>query len=290
MKSNSNRRRKKRPSKKTRNSFKRVAANYTDYSMGPFDYMQPRLFNHFRYADSINVGTIAGGGWSYWAFRLNSIFDPDSSGSGHQPYGHDAMAGIYNRYRVYTCEWKVTIPSQSQSIGCFCVPLNGAAFAINSASTFALGCEMPRAKSGYTSTGGAPPVIFKGKLDLWKLTGVTRGEYTSDDRYASSYSGNPSEQMELELGFFNNSTANQDPRFIIDIWYTTESYDPIVQSASYLSSRLKTMELTDQVLAKNNNVRKDELTGNGVTLVQPAVLKPDGMPCTCHECLRQGKI
>jgi hypothetical protein len=34
-------------------------------------------------------------------FRLNSLFDPDLTGTGHQPYGFDTLATIYYRYKVH---------------------------------------------------------------------------------------------------------------------------------------------------------------------------------------------
>jgi len=33
-------------------------------------------------------------------FRANSVFDPNSTGTGHQPYGHDLWQQVYNHYRV----------------------------------------------------------------------------------------------------------------------------------------------------------------------------------------------
>lgn len=35
-----------------------------------------------------------------WVVRANSIFDPDASGAGHQPYGHDQWQTFYNHYVV----------------------------------------------------------------------------------------------------------------------------------------------------------------------------------------------
>jgi len=41
-------------------------------------------------------------------FSCNSIYDPDVSGAGHQPYGHDTYADIYNQYTVLKSRLKVT--------------------------------------------------------------------------------------------------------------------------------------------------------------------------------------
>ena len=45
----------------------------------------------------------------------NSIYDPNLSGTGHQPYGHDVYSGIYNQYTVLKsrCRFKVGATSNS---------------------------------------------------------------------------------------------------------------------------------------------------------------------------------
>lgn len=52
-----------------------------------------------RYSTSISItGTI--GVATGHIFRANSLFDPDYTGIGHQPYGFDQYAAIYNHYEV----------------------------------------------------------------------------------------------------------------------------------------------------------------------------------------------
>lgn len=43
------------------------------------------------------------------SFRLNSIYDPDFTTTGHQPYGHDTYATMYARYLVKRCRVQATI-------------------------------------------------------------------------------------------------------------------------------------------------------------------------------------
>lgn len=40
-------------------------------------------------------------------FRLNSLFDPDLTGTGHQPRGFDELASFYGRYTVVGCTIQV---------------------------------------------------------------------------------------------------------------------------------------------------------------------------------------
>lgn len=55
-------------------------------------YAKMRYNEQFRLAPGLGLAT--------QLFRANSIFDPDLTGIGHQPYKHDTYAGIYNHYVV----------------------------------------------------------------------------------------------------------------------------------------------------------------------------------------------
>lgn len=50
-----------------------------------------------------------------YLFRANSLFDPDYSGIGHQPYGFDTYATIYDYYEVIDCIITMTPISGSTS-------------------------------------------------------------------------------------------------------------------------------------------------------------------------------
>jgi len=47
------------------------------------------------------------GSYSTYCFRANSLFDPDFTGGGHQPYGHDQLMEFYNYNRVKSSNIKV---------------------------------------------------------------------------------------------------------------------------------------------------------------------------------------
>lgn len=47
-------------------------------------------------------------------YNLNSVYDPDATGAGHQPYGFDQMATLYQRYKVNAVliDFYYTAPSE----------------------------------------------------------------------------------------------------------------------------------------------------------------------------------
>lgn len=71
-----------------------------------------------RYAETITLAPTAGVPDTY-IFRANSIFDPDYSGVGHQPYGHDTYQSIYNHYKVNYATIVITpMDSSAGTLGC----------------------------------------------------------------------------------------------------------------------------------------------------------------------------
>jgi len=56
------------------------------------------------YNDTLQVALPAYGANGSQIFRLNSIFDPDYTYTGHQPYFRDQLAALYNTYKVLKCE------------------------------------------------------------------------------------------------------------------------------------------------------------------------------------------
>jgi len=71
-----------------------------------------------KYCDVLTVNAPAGlaGGASY---RANSIFDPDETGTGHQPMGYDTFALIYGVYCVLSSRMRITAVA-SGNTGALC--------------------------------------------------------------------------------------------------------------------------------------------------------------------------
>jgi len=68
----------------------------------PFTYAN--LVYPFAFSSSSTTGSV----W-YWQWRLNSLFDPDFTGSGSQPTTFDQWMALYDRYRVIATEVEISV-------------------------------------------------------------------------------------------------------------------------------------------------------------------------------------
>lgn len=59
-----------------------------------------QLHNTLTYAETINMSMVGSGLANYHQFKCNGLFDPDTSGVGHQPAHFDELAAIYHHYFV----------------------------------------------------------------------------------------------------------------------------------------------------------------------------------------------
>lgn len=60
-----------------------------------------------KYVDQVSIDPALAGTNSHF-FSANNIYDPNTTGVGHQPYGHDQYVALYNHYYVIKSSIKVT--------------------------------------------------------------------------------------------------------------------------------------------------------------------------------------
>ncbi|WP_445779495.1 hypothetical protein [Shewanella sp.] len=103
-----------------------------------------------KYCDDLTITVPNSPVGTNYLFRCNSIFDPDFTGTGHQPLGHDQWSQFYERYVVTKATLTATFKStygevnQPTNVG-VCLIANTSA-AITSADNFA---ENNRTTYGY---------------------------------------------------------------------------------------------------------------------------------------------
>lgn len=164
------------------------ATTNTVVSRGP---VAPRTIVRLKYNENyLTPGTTIDHVWN-----INSIFDPNRTGTGHQPLGYDQYAAFYNRYRVYRCDYIINIAAllsaenYKVSVG-----------ATNSASTITtanLAAEQPTFVS--KSFSNASPTTLKGSWYLPNVNGQTATQYKADDRFQAIFNADPAEVILMHI-------------------------------------------------------------------------------------------
>lgn len=182
-----------------------------------------RYITKQKYSDVFALG--AGSG-STFLYRLNSVFDPNRTGVGHQPQGFDQLATLYNRYRVIACSWVINVQS-ADPVRVGTLPTNDVPTLV-SMSDF---CERPRAKWIIQHPGGNTQYL-KGKCYLPSLVGRNKSEYMADDRYQAQVTANPAEEAVLQVAGFNLADVQVNIFGTITMEFTVEYFDlnPLNQS------------------------------------------------------------
>lgn len=100
------------------------------------------LTTNLVYADSIVLTPSAGTPTPLYAYRLNSVYDPDFTGIGGQPYWYDQLTAVYSRYIVVGAKMSVTFAYDNETsagVGPTIVGVQGAeASALSSTSAAVL--------------------------------------------------------------------------------------------------------------------------------------------------------
>ncbi len=177
-----------------------------------------RTITRLDYTDQFDI-VHTSGVLSVYTFNSNGLYDPDQTGTGHQPLGFDQYAAQYNRYRVLKLDYQVTFGNPAVSYSsyrCTVAHVNGSTVPSNPAIF-----EVPYSKQGVVGTYGTP-LTLRGSFNLTKLN-ADPAKYRIDDRYSALVTGNPAEVMYMHLGIMPNASATQ--RITVKLVYHVEFYD-----------------------------------------------------------------
>lgn len=213
---------------KRKNKFRKRSKRAPNYytvnfskSLKPFP---PRTICKLKYADQQGLTTAVGNVPVAQLYNLNSLFDPDRTGAGHQPYGFDQLATIYGRYRVFKVSYRVIFRSVvATDRGMVGVALK------NDATTLAgvnasLIQEYPRTRFKELDTTRG--TTFVGHIYLPSLNGSSPAVYKADDRFQALVNASPTELMTLQNFYVNNISSGS---VFIDtlLIFHCEFFDPL---------------------------------------------------------------
>jgi len=188
--------------------------------------LAPRTICKMKYVQEIKTDGVN----HDYIFNLNSTYDPDRTGSGHQPYGRDTYAALYNSYRVFAVQYKIYFSSNTVTSCRGALMWNTATSAINN---YGLINEFPKSRT--CIYGVNAPRTLSGHLTLANIVGVTKTQYKTDDRYAAVVGANPAQYLCLHIFNSDNdgdALASDVGQIRVELKYFVEWFDPVDMSQS----------------------------------------------------------
>lgn len=142
-----------------------------------------------------------------YSLRLSSLYDPDYTGTGHQPYQYDTLTSIYNKYIVEKVDFKIRVRQETSS------PVSSLWTGISvitdtNVAASAQGDTLDEIRERSTALAKPIPTLsnsenyveWKGSVVNHKAFGITPTQYYGDDpTFGAAYNANPTRQLFLEL-------------------------------------------------------------------------------------------
>ncbi len=127
-------------------------------------------------------------------FRLGSLFDPDLTGSGHQPYQFDQLTLMYSRYMVYGVKYSITFSNPDvDGVYCGLVIRNSTAVQTDpDGKKFDFIQEKRMAHLLPINNSGSQRRTVKGYISNAQVAGLTKKQYAAEyGNYGSLSTQNP---------------------------------------------------------------------------------------------------
>ncbi len=174
-----------------------------------------------------------------YVFRANSLFDPNYTGSGHQPLGYDQWTTFYNNWVVTKCSVKLTMTPPNLSTGTPQINNQLVAIVPRRNDPTAISDVMTALEQPYTRwamvVGYAKPPTLSMTIDCPKFFGVSRNVYSSSIEYSGAIGGNPTQTLYIVIcaGSTAQSINNPDPVYVTaEFLFETTFYGAITLASS----------------------------------------------------------
>lgn len=193
------------------------------------DYTKPmpaQLNTKFRYVSNQKQLITGVAGVPVYIFRLNSCFDPDWSGTGHQPLNWDQITPFYAFYRVNAIKFIIRFfGGSTDGIRVGYKLRNSQDFYITSSHTASAIRETQNHGIKIVNTDSpARDGIISRYVTLSRLQGISKIKYGVDDGFSAGVNANPDKSLFLDVfisGPLDNSSGYSMNFTVEIILYTT---------------------------------------------------------------------
>ncbi len=200
----------------------------------PTQNVLPNLFRRkLTYAETYAFTTGAAGVvGSTQLMSLGSIFDPNITGVGHQPYGHDQLAEWYSRYLVLAARVRLvcTTPGATAEIAVVWKYQTTQSFLTIAGMTNDRCTEAPMIGTALVGPSGIDRVMVVDiPCNIPQILGITASQYRDQyARYGALMSASPTEVATLEIGIASfTGVAGEQLSIQVVIEYDVELSEPI---------------------------------------------------------------
>lgn len=185
--------------------------------------------SNYRYVQKFNI--FSGLQCGVQSFRLNSMFDPDKTGTGHQPLFRDTMSGIYARYRINSVNWKLTCININQVQTLIGVTLTQDQGYNPAANDFETNIEKRNTAWKFQSinTNG---VVIKSNTKNHRVAGIAKQSYIDERDYSAPVGTNPPLELFLQVYSQSVDLGETTQHFMIEMEYNTTYYEPFTMLQS----------------------------------------------------------
>lgn len=179
-----------------------------------------------KYATQLTLTTAASTGLpAFHRYNLNSLFDPDNTGVGHQPHFFDQLTPMYTRYRVDNCSYRVTVGGGTRDHWVSVLVASNTTFA-PSAVAIDQSLEQRGNKWAKYSKDG-PKCVIQGNVSLHKLMGLQKKAFMADDFQQSIVTASPLQPAILTVATQACDKTASDPiEFMVELWYDSHMFIP----------------------------------------------------------------
>lgn len=190
---------------------------------GTLAFMPPVLRAEFPYNDNLNFA--AGAGLNTYLFNSNNMYDPNYTGTGHQPRGWDQITPYYKYYRVVSVTMQVKATWNGIADSVFYVGVFLDADTTISTTTYQdmlerFGPKYHRLLKPSVLAQAVPPTI---RVDLDKLA----NKALSVQRTAvGSAPDLPGPRLGVWWGRCDGALPSYSPLLFVTLVYTCELFEP----------------------------------------------------------------
>lgn len=215
----------------TKKSYKRkpVAFRKSPWTSGtpvPYRYVKFNYVNTLSFTASTTIGL--------QRYALNSLYDPNSSGTGHQPKGYTQWSAFYYRYLVTGVKIEIRLLSTGEA-GVIGFAPHNASSDIGTSSTLQSLIENKWTTYKMIPSNNNRPIIIKKYLPIDKILGITRRKLTDDDMYTALFTGSPADIVYATIfGQASDKLSNFSVNGEVRLTFYSKLFDPKILPQSGL--------------------------------------------------------